>query len=212
MSEPIEWFQGLEFGKQIGLLTLVVATIGVGFQIRSYLLDRAEHVRGERRDAADLREKRAIINLEPARSQTWGAAMILGNVEHTGPKAGQHFTGFIRNAGPHLAEGIRVTGSFGGIDTQTIKAPTILPPHSAAEPIDLMVPTGSVTYAEIMDMIRGGLSLQVRIDFVDGTPAPEPLDRCFVFRLEETGGGGTNWVSHPAPCFAPPEDPTSHHT
>jgi hypothetical protein len=157
--------------------------------------------------------KRAIIELEPARSQTWGAAMILGDIETTGPKGGQHFTGTIRNAGPHLAEGIRVTGSFGGIDVQTIKAPKTLPPYSSAEPIDVMVPLvpiGVLTYDDIMGMIRAGESLQVRIDFVDGTPTPDPIHQCFVFRLEETVVTGTNWVSYAESCSAPREDPANY--
>jgi hypothetical protein len=210
-----ESLQGLTFEAKaaIAIPTAVATILWVASEIRHEIRHRADQQRIARYEATDLREKRAIIDLERPRSQNRGAAMILGTVETTGSKAGQHFTGLIKNAGPHFAEGIRVTGSFGGMGTQTITAPTILQPHSAAEPIDLMVPmvpNGVVTYDDIMDMLHAGDALQVQIDFVDGTPAPEPLYRCFVFRLEDVGG--MNWVSHPVSCFAPPEDPASHQT
>jgi hypothetical protein len=207
-----ESLQGLPFEAKaaIAIPTLVVVILWVVSEVRHEIRHRADQRRIARYEAADLREKRAIIELEPARSQTWGAAMILGDPE----TAGQHFTGAIKNAGPHFAEGIRVTGRFGGIDAQTIKAPKILPPHSAAEPIDVMVPLvpGVRTHEDIMGMIRAGESLQMRIDFVDGTPTPDPIHQCFVFRLEQTDGRSTNWVSYAESCSAPPGAPASHHT
>jgi hypothetical protein len=204
-----ESLQGLTFeaNATIAIPLIVVMLI----EVRRELAYRADRQRIARRDAADLREKRALIDLERPRSQNHGAAMILGNVVHTGPAAGQQFTGRIRNAGPHLAEGIRITASLGGIDAQTIQAPKTLPPYSPAEPIDVMAPIGVFTYADMEGMIRAGEPLEVRIDYVDGTSAPAPIYRCFLFQLEQAGGG-TNWISHPEPCFAPPGDPTTHQT
>jgi hypothetical protein len=203
----LESLQGLTFeAKATIAIPLIVVVL---IEIRREFAYREDRKHSARRDAADLFEKRAIIELERAHGQNSGAAMILGNVVHTGPDAGQHFTGVIRNAGPHLAEGIRVIASLGGTDARTIKAPKTLPPYSQPEPVDVMVPFGVFTYPDISAMLTAGESLDVRIDYVDGTPAPEPIYRCFVFRLEDVSGG-TDWISHPKACFAPPEDPASH--
>jgi hypothetical protein len=202
-----ESLQGLTFEAKATIAIPLIAVVLL--EIRREFAYREDRKHSARRDAADLLEKRAIIELERARRQNSGAAMILGNVVHTGPDAGQHFTGEIRNAGPHLAEGIRITASLGGIDAQIVQAPTNLRPYSPAEPIDVMVPIGVFTYADIIGMLEAGDSLDVRMDYVDGTPAPDPIYRCFVFRLEQ-GNGGTDWVSHPKACFTPPEDPASH--
>jgi hypothetical protein len=121
-----ESLQGLTFeAKATIAISLIVVVI---FEIRREFAYRANRQRIARRDAADLREKRAIIDLERSRGQNYGVAMVLGDVVHTGPAAGQHFTRSIRNAGPHLAEGVRQTASLGSIPAQTIKAPKTLPP------------------------------------------------------------------------------------
>ncbi len=203
-----ESLQGLTFEAKATIAIPLIAVVLI--ESRRELAYRADRRRIARCDAADLREKRAIIDLERPRSPTRGAAMTLGDVVHTGPTAGQHFTGAVRNAGPHMAEGLWVTANLSDVDAQTVTAPETLPPYSPAEPVDVMVPIGVFTYADIMGMLTAGESLEVRIDYVDGTPAPEPIYRCFVFRLEH-GNGGTDWVSHPESCFAPPEDPASHH-
>jgi hypothetical protein len=196
----VEWFQGLEFGEQIGILTFAVATIGVGFQIRSYRLDRAEQRRAERHEAQD---RRAILVLESAgpRQEAVGwAAFTLGNVIHDGQMAGQHFVAALRNDGSHMADNIHVAASLGDLSATVISAPQRLPPYSPPASIDLLVPFGTLTYADIMERIRNESALRVRIDFTDGTSSPAPLDQCCVFRLGQTEGGGTNWVSYREEC------------
>jgi hypothetical protein len=69
--------------------------------------------------------------------------------------------------------------------------------------IDLLVPFGTLKYADTMERIKNGSALRVRIDFTDGTSSPAPLEQCFVFRLEQTDAGGTNWVSHREECSQP---------
>jgi hypothetical protein len=59
-----------------------------------------------------------------------------------------------------------------------------------------MVPIGVFTNADIMGMLSPGEPPRVRIAFEDGTPAPEPVIECFVFRLVEDASA-TNWVSYP---------------
>jgi hypothetical protein len=205
----VEWFQGLGFGEQIGLLTLLVATIGVGFQTRSYRVDRAEQRRAERHDAQD---RRAILVLERAACDTRQAAFTLGRVVREGQMAGQHFVATIRNNGPHMADTIRVAASLGDLIASVVSAPPRLPAHSRPEVIDLLVPFGTLADADIMERIRNGSALRVRIDFTDGTTLPAPLEQCFVFRLDSTAGGGRRWVSYREECSAPLESPASHQT
>jgi hypothetical protein len=168
-------------------------------EIRHELRHRADQRRIADLAAGDLREKRAIIELQRSPRANSGAALVLGNVEHDGPTAGQYFTGYIRNAGPHMAEDIHVTAALGEMAADASSVPHILPPHSRPEPFDLLVPFGPVTYADVIDTIRAGEPLRVRIDFKDGTPAPDPVIECFVFRLVESGGG-KHWVSFQEPC------------
>jgi hypothetical protein len=195
----VEWFQGLAFGEKIGIATLAVATIGVFLQLRSYRLDRAEQRRAGRHDVQD---RRAALVLERPRSHNRGAEISLGTVVHKGPMAGQHFSASIRNTGPYMAENIRVAASFGTLDAEIDSAPTTLPPHSPAEPIDLRVPFGKVAYHDIAEQISAGAVLGVRIDFTDGTSSPTPLEQCFVFRLDHIEGVGDDWTSHLVPCPA----------
>ena len=115
----------MEFGEQVGIATLVVATIGVGFQIRSYLLDRAEQTRAERHDAQD---RRAILVLEKVARDTRQAAFTLGRVNPDGQMAGQRFVAAVRNDGPHMADAIRVAASLGDLSASVVSAPQRLPP------------------------------------------------------------------------------------
>ena len=203
-----ESLQGLPFEAKaaIAIPTIVAGVFLAISEFRHETRHRADQERIARYDAADLREKRALLDLEPARGQTRGAAMILGSVDHDGAATGQHFTGVLKNEGPHLAEGIRVTADLGGIEAQIINAPKILHPREVA-PIDVMVPMETFTYADIIGMIRADQPLRIRIDYVDGTSAPAPIFRCFVFRLiddegpaDSKGKKGKHWVSSLEPC------------
>jgi hypothetical protein len=121
---------------------------------------------------------------------------------HTGPGAGQHFTAAIQNAGPHMAEEIRVTATLGAMPAEVVVAPHILPPHSSPEPLGLLIQFGTVTYPDILNAIRAGELLRVQVDFRDGRPTAESVVQYFVFRLEQDDAGGTDWVSHHETCPA----------
>ena len=101
-----------------------------------------------------------------------------------------------------MAEDIRVTASLGTMKGEVVNAPTILPPHSPLERLDVLVPFGVRTYADVMAAIKADDLLRVRIDFTDGTTSPVPVEECFAFQLEPTGedGSGRHWVSKSVPC------------
>ena len=111
-----------------------------------------------------------------------------------------------------MAEAIRVTASLGDLAARATKAPENLGPHSTPEPLELVVPFGAMSHADVAPLISAGVPLQVQVNFADGTPDPEPLVRCFAFRLEDVDdSGGKTWVSHEEPCVArqsaaPPAD------
>jgi hypothetical protein len=187
--------QNLSFGEKVTTLLavagLVVALVALVRQVRIDARVRA----------SELRERRAIVKLERAESVNRGAAITLGGVVHKGAAAGQYFFGAIKNDGPHMAEAIRVTASLGNLAARATKAPETIGPHSTREPLELVVPFGAMTYADVAPLISAGTPLQIRVDFADGTPDPDPLVRCFTFRLEDVDdAGGRDWFSHEEPC------------
>ena len=75
-------------------------------------------------EVTELREKRAILELQQMNGVKRGAAITLGGVEHIGPDAGQHFLGAIRNTGPYMAEEISVTAALGAMPD---RRPVLIP-------------------------------------------------------------------------------------
>jgi hypothetical protein len=140
-------------------------------------------------------QRRAILLVERPRGSHGGAAMCF--------EAGPLFVAAVRNAGPHVAEAVRVSGALGPWATTTLAAPAVLPPFGAAQLLVMLVPGATARDADVLAMLGAGAVLQLRIDFVDGTPSPKPVIRCFAFRiLPGHDADGRHWVSRRTPCVA----------
>src|SRR5688572_3030477 len=197
-----ESLQELPFEAKAALVIPAVITFGLwaALEIRHERRHRQDQVRIKRLDDASLREKRAILQIVRAAGINRGASITLGTVVHEGSASGQHFSGAVKNAGPHMAEAIQVTASLGDLKARIDEAPSILPPHSAPELLDIVLPFGAATYSDVMGTIKAGQPLRVHVEFEDGTDAAAPIEQCFVFRLEHIDDSSTGWISRSVSC------------
>jgi hypothetical protein len=175
-------------------------------------LSEARHAIRHRADERTIGDLKAVATptegamLEAHRlpEVSHGAALTLGDLVPRGAEAGQHFVGTIKNAGLQAAEEIQVTASLGAIEAVVVSAPQSLPPHSAGAVVDVRLPFGFHTFADVMAALTGGEILRLRIRFTDDGSTPRTLEECFAFSPEPSSAraSGPDWVSNRVACVA----------
>lgn len=201
--EPMSIFESLQgLSLDSKALIVIMALVWTLSEVRHAIRHRADQRAIQRLQAEERWAERAILETHRLPEVTHGAALTLGEMAPRGAEAGQHFIGSIKNAGSLAAEDIQVTASLGATRATIVVAPRRLPPNSAAAAIDVRLPFGFVTSADVLGALQAGETLRVRVAFTDETASPHVLEQCFAFRLEagEAEAPLQDWISIRVPC------------
>lgn len=194
-----ENLQGLSLDTK-ALIVLIVLLWGLS-ELRHFLRHRADQDTIQRLQTDQAPAEQAALEAQRLPEVSRGGAVTLGEMVPRGADAGQHFVGAITNRGPQVAEAIHVSASLGTIKAEVVDAPRRLPPHGAAA-VDVRLPFGFLTSADVMTALRAGEVLRLRVTFADGSPQPRAFEQCFAFAVEPGGDQAlrADWVSRRVPC------------
>jgi hypothetical protein len=197
-----ESLQGLT--RETQLLIILLLALWAASEVRHWLRHRADQRTIQQLQAPELWENRATLETQRVPGEPRGAALTLGDVVHRGASAGQPFVAVLQNVGPHGATDINVRARLGGHLAETVDAPENLPPDSAPEPLQVVLPFGFESHADVMAAMAAGEVLRVQIAFTDGTATRRSFEECFAFEPEPASqsAGAHAWVSRRVPCPA----------